>query len=63
MAVKCASPDSALSILPHLGEKYDRGLYRVEQTWLYTNRGIGMIAVPLRLNCRPEITEITLSRA
>lgn len=46
-------------ILPHLGRKYDQGLYRVNETWLYTNRGLGLIA-PIRINCPPEVTEITL---
>lgn len=49
-------------ILPHLGQKYDQGLYRVNEMWLYTNRGIGLIT-PVRINCPPEITEITLVRA
>jgi predicted MPP superfamily phosphohydrolase len=43
---------------PPFGRKYDMGLYKVENTLLYTNRGIGVTA-PIRLNCRPEITEIT----
>lgn len=47
-------------VLPDYGKKYDSGLYRVNETWLYTNRGIGVIGPPVRLNCRPEITEITL---
>jgi predicted MPP superfamily phosphohydrolase len=47
--------------LPDLGRKYDRGLYRVNSTWLYTNRGIGSIRIPVRINCLPEITELTLT--
>lgn len=47
-------------VLPEYGKKYDSGLYRVNEMWLYTNRGIGVIGPPVRLNCRPEITEITL---
>lgn len=44
-----------------LAEKYDMGLYNVEDMWLYVNRGIGVItSVPLRLNCPPEISEFTL---
>jgi predicted MPP superfamily phosphohydrolase len=31
--------------------------------WVYTNRGIGMTVPAVRLNCRPEITVITLRRA
>jgi predicted MPP superfamily phosphohydrolase len=47
-------------VLPKFGKKYDSGLYRVNEMWLYTNHGIGVIGPPVRLNCRPEITEITL---
>lgn len=46
---------------PPFGRKYDLGLYRVKNTWLYTNRGIG-VTVPIRLNCPPEITEVILVR-
>ncbi len=46
-------------ILPYLGQKYDQGLYKVKDMWLYTTRGIGLIT-PIRINCPPEITEITL---
>jgi len=53
-------PGIGAFILPHLGRKYDYGLYRVNQMWLYTNGGIGTISVPVRFNCPPEITEITL---
>lgn len=48
---------------PHLGKIYDKGLFRVNDTWLYTNRGLGVISVPLRYNCPPEVTHITLTRA
>jgi uncharacterized protein len=47
-------------ISPHLGHKYDQGLFRVREMWLYTNRGLGEISVPVRLNCPPEVTEIVL---
>jgi hypothetical protein len=50
-------------ILPYLGRKYDYGLYRVRDMWLYTNPGIGMISVPYRFNCPPEVTEFTLAPA
>ena len=47
-------------ILPYLGQKYDMGLYRVNEMWLYTNRGLGNVTEPVRYNCAPEVTEITL---
>jgi predicted MPP superfamily phosphohydrolase len=45
---------------PHLGKEYSQGLFRVNDTWLYTNRGLGVISVPLRFNCPPEVTLLTL---
>ena len=45
---------------PFLGKKYPSGLYKVRNSWLYTNRGLGVISVPLRINCPPEITHLTL---
>ncbi len=49
-------------IRPYLGEKYVSGLYSLENgLQLYTNRGLGLIRPPVRLNCRPEITLITLN--
>lgn len=52
-------PGYGAPILPPYGEKYDMGLYQVQDMWLYTNRGLGVIA-PVRFNCPPEITAITL---
>jgi uncharacterized protein len=48
---------------PDLGKKYSQGLFQVNDTWLYTNRGLGVISVPLRMNCPPEVTLLTLTRA
>ena len=46
--------------LPPLARDYPKGLYRVGDLTLYTNVGIGTIHVPMRWNCPPEITMITL---
>jgi hypothetical protein len=46
--------------LPPLGRDYVEGLFRLGPTQLYVNRGIGTVGLPLRFNCPPEITEITL---
>jgi uncharacterized protein len=46
--------------LPYLGRKYPRGLYRLGALQLYTNRGLGVVAPPVRFNCPPEITLLTL---
>lgn len=47
-------------VLPVSGRKYHSGLYRVEKMWQYTNRGVGMDRLALRINCPPEITVFTL---
>ncbi len=47
-------------ILPYGGKKYFAGLNQVEDTLEYTNRGLGMTGLPLRINSRPEITVFTL---
>jgi len=49
-------------LLPYLGRKYPAGLYRVGGMWLYVNRGVGLISPPVRFNCRPEVTLLTLVR-
>jgi uncharacterized protein len=46
--------------LPPLGRKYPRGIRRIGPLVLYTNPGIGTIRIPMRLNCPPEVTLITL---
>ena len=46
--------------LPPLSRKYPRGLYKVGNLTLYTNIGIGTIRAPIRINCPPEITLLTL---
>jgi hypothetical protein len=47
-------------IRPYLGRKYVQGLYRVNESWVYTSRGIGTTGLPIRRNCSPEITHVTL---
>ena len=47
--------------LPELGRHYVEGLYRLGQTQLYVNRGVGTVNLPFRFNCPPEITLITLA--
>jgi uncharacterized protein len=46
--------------LPEMARKYYAGLYQVGPLTLYTNIGLGTMGVPIRLNCPPEITFITL---
>lgn len=46
--------------LPPLARKYPWGLRRLGPLTLYTNRGVGTITLPVRFNCPPEITLLTL---
>ena len=49
--------------LPRFSGRFVAGLYQVGRygTLLYVTRGIGTSVLPVRLNCRPEITVITLN--
>ncbi len=46
--------------LPRWAKKYIWGTYHVGPLTLYTNPGLGTIEIPMRLNCPPEITFVTL---
>jgi predicted MPP superfamily phosphohydrolase len=46
--------------LPELARKYVWGSYRVGSLPLYTNAGLGTVNLPVRFNCAPEITLLTL---
>jgi uncharacterized protein len=47
-------------ILPRLGRIYHTGLYELSGRFVYTGRGLGMVGLPLRFDCPPELSEITL---
>ena len=42
---------------------YVAGLYKMENSQLYVNRGIGTVGPSLRINCLPEVTLITLEKS
>ncbi len=50
-------------VRPYLGRKYVQGLHRVNESWVYTSRGIGTTGIPLRRNCSPEVAHLTLIAA
>lgn len=56
-------PFVPLFYLPDLAKKYPMGIYEVGPLPLYTNAGIGTVNIPVRFNCPPEITLITLRSA
>ena len=53
-------PDVGPIVLPYLAWKYPSGLYKVGEMWQYTNRGLGTGRIPVRYNCRPEVTMLTI---
>ncbi len=40
--------------------KYIEGLYTIGKSKMYVSRGIGCVGLPIRINCPPEVTKITL---
>ncbi len=54
-------PSLGAPALPYLAKKYSQGLYQVQQAQVYTNRGLGVTALPVRFACRPEVTFLTLT--
>jgi predicted MPP superfamily phosphohydrolase len=47
-------------VLPVFGRIYDLGLYKVGHAQIYTTRGIGTVGLPVRFNCPPEVSALTL---
>lgn len=47
-------------MVPFGTEEYDLGLFQTKHGPLYVNPGIGWFPVPIRFNCRPEITVFEL---
>jgi uncharacterized protein len=54
--------DTVLSPATLISE-YIEGLYSIDATQMYVTRGIGMVGVPVRWNCPPEVTLLTLKSA
>jgi predicted MPP superfamily phosphohydrolase len=49
--------------LPPLGKKYVEGWFRLDNLQLHVNRGLGTVGVPVRFDCPPEISLLTLRAA
>lgn len=49
--------------LPKMGRKYIQGWFQFGGLQLHVNRGIGTLGLPLRFDCPPELTVITLRTA
>jgi predicted MPP superfamily phosphohydrolase len=46
-----------------IASRYVSGKYSRGRTQMYVSRGIGTVGLPMRVNCPPEVTRITLRRA
>jgi len=60
------APFSYAPVLPSAyGQKYSGGLVALEDrdTLVYVSRGVGVVGIPVRINCPPELTLIRLSAA
>jgi hypothetical protein len=55
-------PGVGALFLPRWARKYPLGHYRFGDFQLYTNRGIGVIGLPMRFMCPPELTIFTLRK-
>lgn len=53
-------PGVGALVLPRMATKYPLGLYQIHDMQLYTNAGVGVITPPVRFNCPPEVTLLTL---
>jgi len=49
-------------ILPNLARKYHTGLNRVGRLQVFTSHGVGVINPPVRLNCPPKVSLLTLHK-
>lgn len=60
------APFSYAPVLPSAyGQKYSGGLVTLKkrETQVYVSRGVGVVMIPVRINCPPELTLIRLSPA
>jgi predicted MPP superfamily phosphohydrolase len=48
--------------LASIAYEYDYGLYQKEKSFLYVNKGLGVVGPPIRVNCPREITRIVLRK-
>ncbi len=51
-------------IITHVNcrKKYTKGLWKHRNLQGYTSRGCGVVGIPVRLNCRSEVTLVTLKK-
>ena len=55
-------PGLTNTIIPVQDPRFLAGLTSLDDAYVYTSRGLGVVGLPFRFNCPPEITIIDLSR-
>jgi predicted MPP superfamily phosphohydrolase len=50
----------SLVVPSNFGRRFDQGLFESRGSLLWVTRGVGTVGLPVRLNCAPEITLLTL---
>lgn len=55
-------PHIGAPILPVYNRRYDQGLFPVGKMQLFVSRGLGMVGLPLRLNCPAQLPVLRLYR-
>jgi len=56
----CLPDGSPIISHSQTGRKYSSGLERLGDSFIYTSCGLGDSIIPVRINCPPEITRLTL---
>ncbi|MBI3909693.1 MAG: metallophosphoesterase [Armatimonadetes bacterium] len=58
----CLPGIGPLRVPVRMGRRYVAGLFRMGATQMYVSRGIGVVGLPMRFLCRPEVAVLTLRR-
>jgi predicted MPP superfamily phosphohydrolase len=48
-------------VIPVQDPRFISGLTNIDTGYVYTSRGLGVVGLPVRVNCPPEITVIELA--
>jgi len=53
-------PGKGALLLPTYNRNYDQGLFRLGEMQLFVSRGVGMVGLPFRINCPPQLPILQL---
>jgi predicted MPP superfamily phosphohydrolase len=67
----CGHTHGGQIVLPVMGpiaaqivdRRFVSGMQHVNNRWVYTSRGLGVVGLPFRINCPAEVTVFTLTNA